>query len=198
MRALHDRASRRLRSLRFPHRKTAPRARSHSSRPRRHHRPFRALRRPRARSRRARTHTARATADVRSARGIGVDRGTQLRRSRSSSCRASARSRPGRARPPTSRMCADSTPCAASSAASSGASKPRATLARGRFAARDAAVRSHDRDRAARSRRRGAAVRQGKDALRCARCRWPTVATRWWPRTASSVSRCRTTRSITW
>ncbi len=47
IRALNDRAPRRLRSLRFPHRKTAPRARSHSSRDRRHQRALRALRRSR-------------------------------------------------------------------------------------------------------------------------------------------------------
>ena len=47
IRALHDRAPRRPRSLRFPHRKTAPRARSHSSRHRRHQRALRPLRRSR-------------------------------------------------------------------------------------------------------------------------------------------------------
>ena len=57
--------------------------------------------------------------------GPREDGAPQRRRAaKSSSCRASARSRPGRARPPTSRTCAASTPCAASSAASSGTRSP--------------------------------------------------------------------------
>ena len=124
MRRLHARARRRPRSLRFPHRQTAPRARSAAARSSAPSAPASSTSstlerdldaRERALLERLLTYGPREPPARSTVAGHGAHR----------SCRASARSRPGRARPPTSRRSAGSTRCGASSAASSGRIEPR-------------------------------------------------------------------------
>ena len=164
IRALNDRAPRRLRSLRFSHRKTASRARSHSSRDWRHQRPLRALRRPGARSRYARNHAARAPADLRSARRR-VRSEFGRRHHHRDRRRAALRHHLAVVEQGHRHRARVRTRCGAPHRARHRLAHCRheEAVACGRDASRHSLVRSHDRSRVARTQRSVAAVRQGKD-----------------------------------